>query len=105
MEWIIFICSVIAILIFLIALLRRNSDGRGVRNDIDSARKINTGLGSIRDSQQRVKTGLGKLRENNKSARERTEDIGRHNKSAKTGIRSAIDILKNAKKRSDDKRS
>ena len=104
MVWII-ITGIIAIIIFLIAVFRGNSDRRGIRHNIDSARKISTGLGTIGDSQNRVKKRLGELRENNNSARRRTEDISKHNKSAKTGIRSAIDILKNAKKRSDNQGS
>ena len=104
MVWII-ITAIIAILIFGIAVFRRNINRSGVRHDIGRARKISTGLGSIGDSQNRVKEGLKKLGENNKDAQGRTDDIGRHNKSAKIGIRSAIDILKNAKKRSDNKGS
>lgn len=98
----IIITGSIAILIFLIAVFRGNSDRSGIRNDIKRARKISTGLGTIGDSQDRIKAGLEELRENSKSARERTEDIGRHNKTAKTGIKSAIEILKRAKKRTDN---
>lgn len=102
MEWIIFICSALAILIFGIVIFRGNSDRRGIRNDIDSARRISTGLGTIGDSNQRTKAGLEELGEVNKSAQGRTDNISKHNKSAKTGIKSAIEILKRAKNRSND---
>ena len=98
MEWII-ITGILAIIIFGIAIFRGNSDRRGVRDNLEHARTINTGLGSIGESQDRVEEGLDKLGENNSDAQRRADDIGRHNQSAKSGIRSAIDILKNAKNR------
>ena len=99
MEWIIFICSAVAILIFCIAIFRRDSDGSGMGNDIRRAEEIRDGLDRAGDSNQRTKTGLEELGKNNQSAQGRADDIGRHNQSAKAGIRSAIDILKRAKNR------
>ena len=102
MVYIIILSSIIAVLIFGVSIFRRDSNRSGIRNDIDSARKINTGLGRIGESQDRVKEGLEKLGENNSDAQRRTEDIGKHNKSATTRVQSAIEILKRAKKRTDN---
>lgn len=101
MVYLIFI-AVIAVLIFGVSVFRGDINGRRIQNDIDRARRISTGLGTIGDSQDRVKAGLDKLGEVNKSAQTRTDDIGKHNKSAKNRILSAIDILKRAKKRTDN---
>ena len=98
MEWII-ITSVLAIIIFGIAIFRGSADRSGVRDNLEHARTINSGLGSLRESQDRVEDGLDRLGKNNSDAQGRADDIGRHNQSAKSGIRSAIDILKNAKNR------
>ena len=101
MEWII-ITGVIVIGIFVFTVFRSGSNGRRMDDDIDRARKISTGLGTIGDSQDRVEEELDKLEKNNSDAQGRADDIGQHNKYAKTGILSAIDILKRAKDRSNN---
>ncbi len=101
MGWFI-VLGIIAIIIFAIAIFRRNTDRSGIRDNIERAERIRKGIDQAGKSNSRIESGLEELGKVNKSAQGRVEDISKHNKAAKTGIRSAIDILKNAKKRQSD---
>ena len=104
MVWII-ITGSIAILIFLITVFRRDSNRRRIQHDIDRTGKIRVSFDRLRESNQRTAEHLETLRKDNKDAQRRTDNISRNNQTAKTGIRSTIDILKNAKKRSNNQGS
>ncbi len=84
-----------AIVIFAIAVLRRDSNRSGIQRDTKSIDNIGKGIGRLRESEQRIKEHLD-------DAEDRTEIIERHNKSAKDGIKSVKRILERAKKRSDN---
>ena len=100
-TWLIII-GLIAIIIFIAAIRGGGSNRRRISDDIDRAGRINTGLGNLGESQQRTEEGLDELGKNNSDAQRRSDDISKHNKSTKNGIRSAIDILKNAKNRTNN---
>ena len=101
MGWFI-VLGIIAVIIFAIAFLRGRSDRPGIRDNIERAGRIGKGIDQAGESNSRIESGLEELGEVNKSAQGWVENISKHNKAAKTGIRSAIDILKNAKKRQSD---
>ena len=103
-TWLIII-ALLAVIIFIAAIRGSGSNRRRISDDIDRAGRINTGLGKLGDSERRTKEGLEELEKNNSDAQRRSDDISKHNKSSKNGIRSAIDILKNAKNRTNNKGS
>ncbi|MCK5613577.1 hypothetical protein KAR91_67530 [Candidatus Pacearchaeota archaeon] len=100
-TWII-ITGIIAILIFLIAVFRCNSNRSRIRNNIKRAGKIRDGIDRAGQSNNQTAEHLETLGNDNQDAQRRTEDIKRNNQSAKDGIKFAKDILKRAKKRSDN---
>ena len=60
---------------------------------------------AIRESRTRadaIRENAGSAREENNTAREITEDIRSDNKSARTGIQSALEILRAAKDKADN---
>ena len=87
--------AIIAVTV-LAVILRCNSDRSGIQSDIDRAGRIEDGVRELGESEQRIKEHLN-------DAEGRSDDISKHNKTAKTGIQSAIDILKAAKERTDSK--
>ena len=97
MAWFITL-GVIAIIIFCIVVFGRNSERSGIRDDSARVTRIRTSTGRLRRSNNRTAKGI-------KRAKERADNISANNKTAKSGIRTALDILKKAKKRSDDKGS
>jgi hypothetical protein len=99
-SWVI-IAGIIAIAIFIINVFRSRSDGIGVSDNNDSPQKFRRRIESLRDTNIEIGNGLEKLGDNNQSAQTTTADIKRHNQSAKSGIRTAIEIMEDAKNRSD----
>jgi hypothetical protein len=85
-KTIIILVAIIGILV-LYLLLRGRSNGSTVRDNNDSIDKLKTETGSARDT-------------NNKS-RKVTGDIRTYNNEARAGIDEAINILKEAKDRSN----
>ena len=104
MAWYIWliILGVLAVLIFIIAIRRDNSNRSGIQDNINRVRKIRDGIDKAGESNNQTSEHLETLGNNNRDAQGRTEDIKRNNQSAKSGIRSAIEILKRAKKRSEN---
>ncbi len=91
----IIIFGVLAVIIFIIAIRRRNSDRSRIRDITGNIDSIGDGIDRADGVNQEIADGIDR-------AEETTEIIRRHNKSAKDGIKSVKRILERAKKRSDN---
>lgn len=98
---IIILCIIIGILI-LYLFFRGSSNRSRVSDDRDSVDNIGDGIKAARESNSRTKSELDKLSINTKSAIKRTADIKQNNDNARTGVRTALDILKQAKDRDNN---
>lgn len=91
MEWII-ITGIIGILILGVTIFRGNLDRRGIRAGDDSLKQLGKGIDKAGKTNKKLGNGIDK-------AHGITELIDSHNLSATNGIRTAKDILENAKRR------
>ncbi|MCK5613993.1 hypothetical protein KAR91_69665 [Candidatus Pacearchaeota archaeon] len=93
--------AIVAVTILAI-ILRSRPDGSGVAGDIDRAGRIGDSVDELAAGSDRTREGLEELQQNNNDALGRADNIRQNNRKAATGVRSAIEILKAAKERTDN---
>ena len=95
---IIILCAVI-ILVIIYLFFRGSSNRSRVQSDREIVDGIRDSVEKSRNSINRTKSDLDKLSINSESAIKRTDDIKQNNDNARTGIKSALEILREAKNR------
>lgn len=97
MEWIIFICSALAIIVFGITIFRRNSDRSRVDDAIDRERELQ---GEIQDTGRELSEDVGSARDRTSERFDSARDeVQSENSITEDSIRSTDSLIDKIKKR------